>query len=156
MTRMMLVLGLTICPAMISAQAVPSNPLWHEQKTRNYLPHMTWPEVQELRTRTDMVIIPIAALEQHSLHLPIGTDFLNGLERAKLVAQKADVLVAPILFPGNSPYHMEFAGTTTPPCRSKTRSVVVEGAGARVRNGAAASPSSTAMPSVSWLMRSAT
>jgi creatinine amidohydrolase/Fe(II)-dependent formamide hydrolase-like protein len=29
--------------------------------------------VQELRTRTDMVIMPIAALEQH-LHLPIGTD----------------------------------------------------------------------------------
>jgi creatinine amidohydrolase len=74
---------------------------------------MTWPKVQDLRTRTDMVIIPIAALEQHSLHLPIGTDFLNGLERAKLIAQKADVLVAPILFPGNSPYHMEFPGTIT-------------------------------------------
>ena len=74
---------------------------------------MSWPEVQDLRTRTDMVIIPIAALEQHSLHLPIGTDYLNGLERAKLVAQKADVLVAPILLPGNSPYHMEFPGTIT-------------------------------------------
>ena len=74
---------------------------------------MTWPEVQELRTRTDMVIIPIAAMEQHSLHLPIGTDYLNGLERAKLIAQKTDVLVAPILLPGNSPYHMEFPGTIT-------------------------------------------
>ncbi len=60
-----------------------------------------------------MVIIPIAALEQHSLHLPIGTDYLNGLERAKLIAQKAAVLVAPILLPGNSPYHMEFPGTIT-------------------------------------------
>ena len=59
------------------------------------------------------MIIPVAALEQHSLHLPIGTDFLNGLERAKLVAQKTDALVAPILLPGNSPYHMEFAGTIT-------------------------------------------
>ena len=45
--------------------------------------------------------------------MPIGTDFLNGLERAKLVAQKTDALVAPILLPGNSPYHMEFAGTIT-------------------------------------------
>ncbi len=91
----------------------PASPLWREAKVRNYLPHMTWPEVQELRTRTDMVIIPVAAMEQHSLHLPIGTDYLNGLERAKLVAQRADVLVAPILLPGNSPYHMEFPGTIT-------------------------------------------
>jgi creatinine amidohydrolase len=74
---------------------------------------MTWPEVQDLLGRTDIVIIPVASLEQHSLHMPIGTDFLNGLERAKLVAQKTDVLVAPILLPGNSPYHMEFAGTIT-------------------------------------------
>lgn len=94
-------------------QGAPGNPLWHEQKIRNYLPHMTWPEVQDLRTRSDMVIIPVAALEQHSLHLPIGTDFLNGVERAKLIAQRVDALVAPILLPGNSPYHMEFAGTIT-------------------------------------------
>lgn len=117
-----LLLALISVPAMVSAQ-VPApvgaaqggaaNPLWHEEKIRNYLPHMTWPEVQDLRTRTDMVIIPVASLEQHSLHLPIGTDYLNGLERAKLVAQKTDVLVAPILFPGNSPYHMEFPGTIT-------------------------------------------
>ena len=38
---------------------------------------------------------------------------MNGLERAKLVAQKTDVLVAPILLPGHSPYHMEFPGTIT-------------------------------------------
>jgi len=122
MTKFMVLLVLLVLPATVSAQDAatvgatqggPVNPLWREEKTRNYLPHMTWPEVQELRTRTDMVIIPVAAMEQHSLHLPIGTDFLNGLERAKLVAQKADVLVAPILLPGNSPYHMEFPGTIT-------------------------------------------
>jgi creatinine amidohydrolase len=95
-----------------------TNPLWHEQKTRNYLPHMSWPEVQDLLARTDMVIIPVASLEQHARHLPIGTDFLNGLERARLIAQKTDVLVAPILFPGNSAYHMEFAGTITLPAET--------------------------------------
>jgi creatinine amidohydrolase len=108
----MLLALLLAAPAHVLAQsASPTNPLWREAKIKNYLPHMTWPEVQELRTRSDMVIIPIAALEQHALHLPIGTDFLNGLERAKLIAQQTDVLVAPILMPGNSPYHMEFAGT---------------------------------------------
>lgn len=90
-----------------------TNPLWHEQKVRNYLPHMTWPEVGELLTRSDMVIIPVASLEEHGLHGPIGTDFLNSVEEAKLIAQKADVLVAPILMPGNSPYHMGFPGTIT-------------------------------------------
>ena len=100
-------------PAAAAAQAPPKNPLWHEEKIKNYLPHMTWPEVQDLLTRTDIVIIPIASIEQHALHLPIGTDFLNGVERAKLVAQRTDALVAPILLPGNSPYHMEFPGTIT-------------------------------------------
>jgi creatinine amidohydrolase len=111
MTRLLMALAFVIAPVMAAAQA--TNPIWHEQKIANYLPHMTWPEVEELRKRTDMVIIPVAAMEQHSLHLPIGTDFLNGLERAKLIAQRTPVLVAPILLPGNSPYHMEFPGTIT-------------------------------------------
>ncbi|MDO9489069.1 MAG: creatininase family protein [Sphingomonadaceae bacterium] len=89
----------------------PTNPLWHEQKVKNYLPHMSWPEVGDLLTRSDMVIIPVAAMEEHGLHGPIGTDFLNSVEQAKLIAQKTDILVAPILMPGNSPYHMGFPGT---------------------------------------------
>jgi creatinine amidohydrolase len=90
-----------------------TNPLWHEQKIKNYLPHMTWPEVQNLLTRTDMAIIPVASLEEHGPQTPIGTDYLNGVETAKLIAQKTDVLVAPVLLPGISPYHMEFPGTIT-------------------------------------------
>jgi len=54
-----------------------------------------------------------AAAEQLALAGPLGTDFFNGTERAKLIAQKTDVLVAPILLPGNSPYHMGFPGTIT-------------------------------------------
>lgn len=108
--------------AAIVAAAAPAwaqtNPLWQEAKVKNYLPHMTWPEVRDLLTRTDMVIIPVASLEEHGHQGPIGTDFLNGLERAKLVAQKTDVLVAPILFPGNSPYHMAFPGTITLPAET--------------------------------------
>lgn len=96
-----------------SAAHAQSNPLWNTQKVKNYLPHMTWPEVEDLLTRTDMVIIPLPALEEHGPQLPIGTDYLAGEELAKLIAQKTDVLVAPILLPGISPYHMEFPGTVT-------------------------------------------
>jgi len=109
---------LPVLPVSARAQTPPVNPLWHEEKIRNYLPHMTWPEVRELLTRTDMVILPVASLEEHGHQGPIGTDFLNGLERAKLIAQKTDVLVAPILFPGNSPYHMAFPGTITLPAET--------------------------------------
>lgn len=80
---------------------------------KSYLPHMTWPEVQDLLIRTDMVIIPVPSLEQHGPQTPIGTDYFSGVERAKLIAQKTDVLVAPILLAGISPYHMEFPGTIT-------------------------------------------
>jgi creatinine amidohydrolase len=90
-----------------------TNPLWSQKKVKNYLPHMSTLEVVELLKKTDIVIIPIASLEQHAGHLPIGTDFINGVERAKLIAQERDILVAPILMAGQSPYHMGFAGTVT-------------------------------------------
>ena len=126
-----LMLFLALIPAGIAAQ---TNPLWTEQKVRNYLPHMTVPEVRDLLTRTDMVIMPIASLEQHGLHLPIGTDFLNGLERAKLIAQRAEVLVAPILLPGQSPYHMGFEGTITLSAET-IQAVYVEAAQSLIRHG---------------------
>jgi creatinine amidohydrolase len=106
-------LGLVLAQLCFSMAHAQTNPLWHEQKIRNYLPHMTWPEVEELLRRTDMVIIPVPAIEQHGPQLPIGTDYFAGEELAKLIAQKTDVLVAPILLPGISPYHMEFPGTIT-------------------------------------------
>src|ERR1043166_958275 len=108
--RTIALLAALFAAAVLNAQ---TNPLWHEEKIKNYLPHMTWPEVQELLTRTDMVIIPVASLEEHGPQTPIGTDYLNGVETAKLIAQKTDVLVAPVLLPGISPYHMEFPGTIT-------------------------------------------
>ncbi|MDA0993700.1 MAG: creatininase family protein [Proteobacteria bacterium] len=114
--------------------AAQENPIWDQAKVRNYLPHMTVPEVRELLQRTDMVIVPVASLEQHGLHLPIGTDYLNGVERAKLIAQRTDVLVAPILMPGQSPYHMGFPGTIT--LSSETiQAVYVEAAASLIRHG---------------------
>ena len=120
MVRVRVVLAIVLSVASVSASLAqaPANPLWHEQKVKNYLPHMTSPDVRALLTRTDMVILTVASLEQHGLHGPIGTDFLSVVERAKLIAQKTDVLVAPILFPGNSPYHMAFPGTITLPAET--------------------------------------
>jgi len=109
-TRWVLLLFTALISCQLFAQ---TNPLWTQQKVKNYLPHMTSPEVEALLAKTDMVIIPIASLEQHGNHLPIGTDFINGVERCKLIAQERDILVAPVLMVGQSPYHMGFAGTVT-------------------------------------------
>jgi creatinine amidohydrolase len=105
-----LVLIAILVSGQVSAQ---TNPLWTQKKVRNYLPHMTTAEVDAFLERSDMVIIPVGSLEQHADHLPIGTDFINGVERSKLIAQERDILVAPVLMVGHSPYHMEFAGTIT-------------------------------------------
>jgi len=108
-----LLLFLSLSLLVASPLQAQTNPLWHSPKIKNYLPHMTWPEVDDLLSRSDMVIIPIPAIEQHGPQLPIGTDYFFGEELAKLIAQKTDVLVAPVLLPGISPYHMEFPGTIT-------------------------------------------
>ena len=90
-----------------------TSPVWSQEKVKNYLPHMTTAEVADFLTRSDLVLIPIGALEQHADHLPIGTDFISGVERSKLIAQERDILVAPVLMVGQSPYHMGFAGSIT-------------------------------------------
>jgi creatinine amidohydrolase len=109
--RAAFVLSLVACLA--ARTFAQTNPLWHEQKTRNFLPHMTWPEVRDLLTRTDMALIPVPSIEQHGPQTPMGTDYYSGVEEAKLIAQRTDVLVAPVLMVGQSPYHMEFPGTMT-------------------------------------------
>jgi creatinine amidohydrolase len=127
-----LALTLLVLPAHgLGAQV---SPLGGPGKVKNFLPHMTRPEVEDLLTRSDMVILPVGSLEQHGTHLPLGTDYLNGVERAKLIAQRVDVLVAPILLPGQSPYHMGFAGTVTLPS-TLIQEVYVEAAKSLMEHG---------------------
>jgi creatinine amidohydrolase len=106
-------LTLTLLAGFTPRALAQSNPLWHEEKVKNFLPHMTSPEVRDLLTRSDIVIIPVPSIEQHGPQTPTGTDYYAGVEEAKLVAQRTDVLVAPVLLAGQSPYHMELPGTIT-------------------------------------------
>ena len=122
------------CLGLQAPAVAQTSPVWGQTKVKNYLPHMTVPEVQDLLTRSDMVIIPVGAVEQHGLHLPTGTDIISGIERAKLIAARTDVLVAPVLFLGQSPYHMDFEGTIT--LSSETiQAVMVEAVESLLRHG---------------------
>jgi len=125
--------GLSAAPAA-QEPAARTNPLWHEQKVKNYLPHMTWPEVADLLTRSDIVLIPVASIEQHGLHAPMGNDFYLGIETAKLIAQRTDVLVAPILMVGQSPYHTGFPGSITLPAET-IQQVYFEAAQSFIKQG---------------------
>lgn len=60
-----------------------------------------------------VVIIGIGAIEQHGLHLPLGTDSLGVAEFIHEVASKTNSVCVHPCWPGYSPHHMAFAGTIT-------------------------------------------
>jgi creatinine amidohydrolase len=76
------------------------------------LHEMTWPEISNL-SRDIPVVVPVAALEQHGRHMPVFTDSLLVGEVVRRVSEAmADrVLIAPLLWLGNSHHHMDFQGT---------------------------------------------
>lgn len=79
------------------------------------LERLSWTEVAELRSRTDVAIIPIGQVAQHGVHLPLGTDGFQVLEVAQRVVQRLEALgqtalISPLIPFGLSPTHREFPG----------------------------------------------
>src|SRR5207344_2950965 len=76
------------------------------------LQEMTWPEISNL-SRDIPVVVPVAALEQHGHHMPVFTDSLLVGEVVRRVgaAMSDRVLIAPLMWLGNSHHHMDFQGT---------------------------------------------
>lgn len=76
------------------------------------LQEMTWPEIGNL-SRDIPVLVPVAALEQHGHHMPVFTDSLlvGEVVRRVGVAMTDRVLIAPLMWLGNSHHHMDFPGT---------------------------------------------
>jgi len=83
------------------------------------LTEMTWPAVAALDKRTP-VIVPVAALEQHGHHLPVFTDslLLGEIVRRISIPLFDRVLIAPLMWLGNSDHHLDFAGTLSAPPRT--------------------------------------
>lgn len=84
----------------------------------------------ELMNKSEsVVLLPIAAIEQHGAHLPVGTDsiILEAL-LARFAKEKSmetgNVLIAPQLYVGKSNEHMGFCGTLT--MTAKTMYAVLE------------------------------
>jgi creatinine amidohydrolase len=76
------------------------------------LMELSWSKVATLAPDTP-VVIPIAAIEQHGHHLPVGVDSMLLEEIVRRVESRlADqILVTPLQWFGNSHHHLDFAGT---------------------------------------------
>lgn len=76
------------------------------------LTDLTWTDVAALDRNTP-VIIPVAALEQHGHHMPLFTDSMLANEIISRIETSlcARVLIAPMMWFGNSHHHMDFPGT---------------------------------------------
>ncbi len=75
---------------------------------------------EDFRTRDmhrTIAVLPVAAVEQHGPHLPVGVDtYINDAylgRMATLVPQDLDVLVLPLQAVGKSNEHLAFPGTLT-------------------------------------------
>ena len=129
------VLTLLVLMAVVaSVLAQDVNPLFKDTKIKNYIPHMSWREVEQALTHTDMVVIPVGSNEQHGPHLPLGTDIFAALETCKLLAQRTDILVAPVVLAGVSEHHMGFPGTITLSPET-LEAVIIDTASSLIRHG---------------------
>ncbi len=78
-----------------------------------YLAHMNYREVEAYLTRSDAVIIPVGSLENHGLHMPLGTDFLIPDEIARLIHERSSILIAPTVNYGATDDLLGFPGTVS-------------------------------------------
>lgn len=87
------------------------SPFWAER---------TAPELRAAAAGGAIVILPVAALEQHGPHLPTMVDFRLCSETARRGAELAtargtEVLVLPPVWTGMSDHHLPFGGTVSVP-----------------------------------------
>ena len=78
---------------------------------------MAWPDFRDADMANVIAVLPVAAVEQHGPHLPVGVDtFINEGYLRRMVALLPDdlpVLVLPVQQIGKSNEHLHFPGTLT-------------------------------------------
>ena len=71
---------------------------------------LSWVDIQEYLKEKDLVLVPVASLEQHGRHLPLSTDTITALEVSRRAAERAEVLYTPVMWAGYSPQHLGHVG----------------------------------------------
>jgi creatinine amidohydrolase len=87
---------------------VPQSVMWKE---------LTAEDLRAKAAADAIVILPVASMEQHGPHLPVGVDTIlcEGVCKAgaEAAVDDAPVVVAPTLWCGMAEHHMAFGGTFT-------------------------------------------
>ena len=78
-----------------------------------YLAKMNYREVEDYLKRSDTVLIPVGSLENHGLHMPLGTDALIPDAIARLLEERSDILIAPSINYGATDDLAAFPGTVS-------------------------------------------
>jgi creatinine amidohydrolase len=78
-----------------------------------YWRELAWTDFQGLDVEATVAVLPVAAIEQHGPHLPVGVDaFINeGVVTAAMALMPDSVLVLPTSQVGKSNEHLAFPGT---------------------------------------------
>lgn len=77
---------------------------------------LTAEELRSKAAQDAVVVLPVASIEQHGPHLPVGVDTIlcGGVCKAAAeLASDVEVVVAPTLWCGMAEHHMAFGGTFT-------------------------------------------
>ena len=74
------------------------------------LADLCYPDIQEYLKQKDVILVPMASMEQHGPHLPMCTDTVTAEVVSKLAGDKANVLYTPCVWMGYSPQHMRAPG----------------------------------------------
>lgn len=86
----------------------------HPAKNSYLWAQLTWQEAEQRIKETDTALLPVGAIEQHGLHLPLDVDAFDADYLARKVAEACSnpkPLVLPLVPYGVSYHHDDFAGT---------------------------------------------
>ena len=74
---------------------------------------LTWPEARERAREGAVIVIPVAAIEQHGYHLPVDVDNLLVEHVTEEAARRSEgrILTVPMIHYGFNEHNMGFPGT---------------------------------------------
>lgn len=78
-----------------------------------YLARMNCKDVEAYLKTSDTVLIPVGSLENHGLHMPLGTDIMIPNRIAERIDKKSDILIAPSVNYGATDALSGFPGTVS-------------------------------------------
>jgi len=89
-----------------------------------WLQENKWRDIETYLEKKKTIIVPFGSVEQHSTHLPLGTDSFVAKKVAEDAGKLTNTLVAPQSWVGWAPHHMAYPGTIT--LRPETLTALVE------------------------------